>query len=661
MGFLAPSLLVLGAAVAVPIVLHLFQRHQGPRVVFPALRYLRRAEKESARQIRLRQLLLLLVRAAALVLIALAAARPFLRSGGAQHHPTAVVIVLDNSMSTGVVEGDRRMLDLLKDRALETLELLSAGDRVWLIRAGAPWEPALTGDALQIAGQVRATEPTAGAASLGDALSHARAVLAAGAEGRAMEIHLLSDLQAANLPADGAFDEEGPTVVAWSPELPAPPNGRVAAVQLEGGLAPIAGERAILAATLAGERGGDSLAARLSIDGRVVAAATATPGAVALLGVPPHGAGLMTGWVETDPDALRTDDRRYFAVRVRPPPRVALTSPQPFIGEALSVLEDAGRLRVVEPALAEVAILPAALGLETLPPGQSAVILAPESAVQLPAVNRRLGAAALSWRLEAGAPEGEARLSVQTGRDALMESLAQVRIRTVFDLVLEGEGAATDTVLLELSDGKPWAVRGERAEGGRFVLLASPLSDTASTLPTSAAMLPLLDRLLSEWTAAAADRLEVEPGDRPALPAGTAVIERPDGTRDIIDPGSPWLADGEPGIYRVLGAGDSVLLAFALNPPASESILDRVSARELERLLSAWSPVVVTSPEGWSRAVFRQRLGRELWRPLLALGLALLLVEALLAASGRIRSRTASEQRARTAEEAPLPTGAGRS
>mgnify|MGYP006173670313 CR=1 FL=1 len=30
-----------------------------------------------------------------------------------------------------------------------------------------------------------------------------------------------------------------------------------------------------------------------------------------LLSVPPHAAGLMTGWVETDPDVLRADDRAF--------------------------------------------------------------------------------------------------------------------------------------------------------------------------------------------------------------------------------------------------------------------------------------------------------------------------------------------------------------
>ena len=93
MGFLNPLWLLLGAAVAVPLILHLLQRHQGPRVIFPAVRYLRRAEREHARKIKLRQLLLMLLRVAALALIAVAAARPFLRSGGAGHEPTAVVII----------------------------------------------------------------------------------------------------------------------------------------------------------------------------------------------------------------------------------------------------------------------------------------------------------------------------------------------------------------------------------------------------------------------------------------------------------------------------------------------------------------------------------------------------------------------------------------
>src|SRR5687767_15411568 len=133
MGFLNPLWLALGAAVAVPLILHLLQRHQGPRVIFPAVRYLRRAEREHARRIKLRQLILLLLRIAALLVIAFAAARPFIRSGGVSHEPTAVVIIIDNSMSSSLVRGDRRVLDELKDRALATIAAAGTDDRFWLL------------------------------------------------------------------------------------------------------------------------------------------------------------------------------------------------------------------------------------------------------------------------------------------------------------------------------------------------------------------------------------------------------------------------------------------------------------------------------------------------------------------------------------------------
>ena len=46
MGALNPLFLLAGAAVAVPLFLHLFQRQEARRVAFPALRYLERTERE---------------------------------------------------------------------------------------------------------------------------------------------------------------------------------------------------------------------------------------------------------------------------------------------------------------------------------------------------------------------------------------------------------------------------------------------------------------------------------------------------------------------------------------------------------------------------------------------------------------------------------------
>lgn len=324
MGFASPALLLIGISVAVPLILHLLQRQQGPRVVFPALRYLRRAEKENARRIKLRQILLMALRMAALVLLALAAARPFVRSGGAGHEPTAVAIVLDNSLSTGVIHGERRLFDELQERALETLAQARPEDRFWLIRAGAPWEPATPGTAEEIAEQVRRTNVTAGESDLGAALTRARSLLAAGAEGRRTEIHLLTDLQGtafrgATEPGAGA-----PPVVVWAPKGQAPENAAITAVEVGGGLPPRAGERATVSAFVTGSRGGDTIPVRLAIADRIVGAASAPSGSAVLLPFPARSPGVISGWVELDPDALRGDDRRYFVTRVQPPPAVAL-------------------------------------------------------------------------------------------------------------------------------------------------------------------------------------------------------------------------------------------------------------------------------------------------------------------------------------------------
>jgi hypothetical protein len=43
---------------------------------------------------------------------------------------------------------------------------------------------------------------------------------------------------------------------------------------------------------------------------------------------------------------------------------------------------------------------------------------------------------------------------------------------------------------------------------------------------------------------------------------------------------------------------------------------------------------------GWRRAVFRERLGNELWRPLLIAALVVLLIETIVAAAGRARRAT---------------------
>ncbi|CAN5612636.1 hypothetical protein BH23GEM10_BH23GEM10_08070 [soil metagenome] len=637
MGLLSPLLLLLAVAAAVPLLLHLLQRHQGPRVVFPALRYLRRAEKESARRIRLRQILLMLLRVVAVLLIALAAAQPFLRIGGTGHSPTAVVIVLDNSMSSAAVAGETRVLDELKARALEMLEAAGAEDRFWLLRAGDAGAPVLAGDAQATALRVRETEPTASAADLPAALARARALLAAGAGSHAAEIHLLSDLQATNFGAPMAADGTTPDVIVWHPSDAPPPGRTITTVEVGGGLQPVAGQRSSVTATIEGDD--EEVNVRLSIGDRLVGAARARPGSSAVLALPPQSPGFVTGHVDIDADALRADDRRYFAANVMPPPRVALAGgddAQPFIADALDVLAGAGRVQRTATGAADVIIAPAAAGVM---PGMTGavVIMPPTDPAELNAVNRRLAGAGVPWRY--GPPGTGARFDVTALADAatdpLLRALGGVHLQRSFPLIAE-PAASADSVLLRLADGGAWAVRGERAGGAVYVLLGSTLTADASNLPTSAAMLPLLDRALSAWALERPARNDAAPGADIALPVTATAVERPDGSRDDVAGTGSYRLGTVPGIYRVL-AGDSTLAAWAVNPPAAESRLERIDERRLRALLPGWTLHVTTRAAAWRGAVFRERLGRELWRPLLFVLLAVLIVETIVAAAGRAR------------------------
>jgi hypothetical protein len=243
-------------------------------------------------------------------------------------------------MSSAAVEGEQRVIDALKARALEALDAGGIDDRFWLLRAGQPGDPALVGNAMTTAMRVRETEPSAGAADLGAALMHARAILASGAEGRAAEIHLLTDLQASAFPAPVNADADAPPVVIWHPGTEAPVNRAISSVEVGGGISPVAGQRTTVAAAVAGATAGGPVDIRLTIDDRLAAAASARPGETALLSLPARPAGVIAGSVEIDADALHADDRRFFAARVLPPPAVSLTGAAEFVADGLEVLAE---------------------------------------------------------------------------------------------------------------------------------------------------------------------------------------------------------------------------------------------------------------------------------------------------------------------------------
>src|SRR6476469_5978387 len=211
-GFLHPWALAGLAAAAIPVLLHLLARREPPTVVFPAVRYLITTTREHQRRLKLQHLLLLALRTLLIVALVLAAAGPTVPSRGvAGHAPSALVLVVDNSPSSGVVVAGVSRLTELQNAARSVLGRATPDDALWLLTAdGVP----VRGDRHTLIEDLGALPVSPRRLDLGAALGLATEGLAG--EPRPGELALLTGLQPS---AVSAADVRVPLVVG-RPEEP---------------------------------------------------------------------------------------------------------------------------------------------------------------------------------------------------------------------------------------------------------------------------------------------------------------------------------------------------------------------------------------------------------------------------------------------------------
>ncbi len=648
MGFLSPTFLFAALLVAVPLVLHLLHRQRLKEVVFPALQYLKRTERDHSRRIKLRQLILMLLRVAAILLLTLAGARPFLTGAGGAHPPTALAIVLDNSLSSGVILGDERALDRMKRAALESLGRTTDQDRVWVLRAGEPWDVTPPGGPEEARARVVATEVSDGGGDVLSTVGRALAIVAS-ADLPVREVHVISDLQATGFPDSVRLEAGlGTPVLVWSPPWDEPQNGTVSDLQIGGGLPPVSGQRTEVAATLAGPEGStDTISVRLWLDESVRGATAAPPGSSVLFPIPLAEGTRLAGYVERDPDALRGDDRRYFSVPVQAAPRVGLAGPAPpFLDEALSVLEESGRAMRAA-GVADVTISFSGEGLSTSSAGGAWIVFPPPDADLLPALNSRLAGAGIPWRYERTPDEGERAVA----ESDLPHVSDEIRVRRRYGLVgtagssnagsIAG-GIVPNGVEASLEGGEPWVVSVATARA-RYLLHGSALDPSWSNLPVSSSMVPVLEWMVTHWASAITSSVSLHVGDVWTVPDSVTAVADPDGALVPLAEDRQFRAQ-RAGLYRLLTDADP-FATVAVNAPPAESDLARVDVEAIEARSDAEATLV--SAGNWGDEVFRTRTGPEIWRPLLIALVLVLVVESWIAASGQT-------------EEEPLPGPAPR-
>lgn len=592
-GFLHPWVLAGLVAAAIPILLHLLARREPPTVLFPAVRYLVTTTREHQRRLKLQNWLLLVLRTLLVATLVMAAAGPTVPITGVPGHaPSALVLVIDNSPSSGAVVGGTAQLSRLIAAARRVLARATPDDVLWLVTAdGIPRR----GDRTSLGELLNDLRISPRRLELGDAITLAGDVLAS--EPRPGEIVLLTDLQASAL---SPADPSAPLLIG-RPVPPPPANAGVGSI--ETGTQPWSSDGGKVSVTLVGDSG-ESVPVSARLGRRPARQALGQVGSAVTLTLPGVPSGWWTLTSELDPDEFRVDDQRVAAVRVAPVARVRWDSTSRFVAAASEVLATNRR------------ILPGPeITLGRLAPGTS-VIQPPDDPAQLGALNRALAARAVGWSY--------GNLTTDLAFSDSGPVVGRHRVMRRYTLQSNSSGR---TGVLATIKGTPWIAR-----GGNVVLLGSRLDPAWTDLPVSAGFMPFMDVLLNRLARGEAVLEQGAPGDPVPLP--DLVTEVRQGEREWGVEGGGLFQPPEAGVYYLLAGGDTVG-AISVNPDPRESRLGRATDTQARQL---WKGARVVPLDEASDAAFSLGSRGDLRGPLLWLALLVGMLEVGLASAWSRRS-----------------------
>lgn len=198
--FTAPLFLIGLVAVAIPVVVHLFNFRRYKKVYFSNVERLEQLQSETRKQSTLRQILIMVARILAIVFLVLAFARPVIKKGDNTFASgnNLVSVYIDNSFSMDGTDGSVSLLEKAKVKAREIVAAYGPTDRFQLMTsdvAGRQFHWLNKDDMLTEIDDVESSGSTltiaAAVQKLSDFLSHG------GGENR--QAYIISDFQASTV------------------------------------------------------------------------------------------------------------------------------------------------------------------------------------------------------------------------------------------------------------------------------------------------------------------------------------------------------------------------------------------------------------------------------------------------------------------------------
>lgn len=675
MEFLYPGFLYALAALAIPVIIHLFNFRRFKKIPFTNVRFLREIKQQTQSQNKLRHLLVLLMRLLAITFLVLAFAQPFLPSGDSQAKTSrkSVSVFIDNSFS---MEGESQagmMLEVAKNRAIDIAQAYEPTDRFQLLSQDFEGKHQRFVGRQEFIEWVQELEPSPQSKSLDEIATRQKDQLKSSDGENAKLSYIVSDFQKSRFD----FDQfQSDTAVAFSLvhlERNTPNNVYIDSVWFASPVRKLGENEQILARIInSGDADAESIPVKLFVNGRQKAIGTATVGqgasAVATLNYVHDEPGIQRAEVQIEDYPVTYDDSFFFAYTVFEEIKIlsirdgnlssndflkaVYASDSTYRYTAVQVgnvsYSELGQYNLI--VLDELNNVPSGLAgaIENFAKNGGSVWIIPPKNVDPDTYNTLLQA------LDAGAllntVKGENKVNSINADHPLYQGIFEklpsnpdLPTASTYVKVSNPLRAEAD-VLMGFRNGDAF-LTGYRTERGKLYLLAVPLSADDNNFSRHALFVATALRIaeLSQTTGIQAILLDSDAFFTipPVSFSNESVFHLVSSEKEIDVIPRYQLRDGQlditpgPDVYAagnyLLLLGNDTIAAAGLNYKREESDLESYTAEELKAAVAGKSISIFDGNSSQlGREIVQQTKGTELWKICLILVLFFLLLESVL-------------------------------
>ena len=682
MTFLNPAVLIGLLAAAIPVLIHLLNLRKVERVEFSTLAFLKELQKSKIRKIKFKQWLLLALRILIVVSIVLAFARPALKTksflNSTSSAKTTGVLLLDDTPSMQLLSDNGTNFNLMKKTAKDILKNFSSGDEIFILKFSDS-APVKFFSIEKATKYIEALSVSSLAGNFERTIKTAYEILQ-NSQNVNKEIYLLSDFQR-NLFAQGRDKNKAgfsSGVVYWKRlKMPVVNNFSISGFNLENRILQVGKEVGFSASVkFNGTTSAENTALYLFLNGKKEAQ-------VSLGGSSQNKrftatlskAGLISAVCELSEDAFEYDNKNYLCfyvpgkintVLIRSTKsetkflRLALNS---NVNKLVSFKEIAGlRFNSLNLLNYNVAVivgyspelnfkkiinfLNSGGGVILIPAGNSTTVELNKIAnsLNLPPFGEFVRSKNFAninsfGRIDFSHPLFEGMFT--SGEKPKIES-------PEFYGYLKFKTGGKGIPVIKLEDGSDFLSEFEIGKG-KVLVFNTPFDLRSTDLPLKGFFAPLINRALFYLSSNVGSIKTVEAGKPVEVKLSAAVIpqltvKRPDGSKEVIDLRNRkknyfnYTKTNLTGVYKFY-SGNKLIDYAAVNPVKSESELESLSDKEVQKILSGSFPSAdlkqIKENSNLKELILRSRFGTELWKYFLFFTLILAIVEMLVGKSSK--------------------------